>query len=342
MNQPVYLTQLFLMELLKSAIQGLNLTSAPKITPRTSKTLTLNESQDPEASPEEDGRFQYYVQEDGAGQPQSRPPKEWLLLSRYRPDPLVPFVKYFMFGVNSIFFTLGAAVLCTGFWGLSLKQSLIGDNISGLGSDPMLVFVLVGLVVCVFSLSGCIGFIRENICLLRFFLVGITVLMVVQCSVAIVVLCFQEQIQDSVKSTMMVAMSRYQDDADLRFLLDEMQLGMECCGVESYQDWAVNLYFNCSSPSVLACGVPYSCCIDPLQNGTVPNSQCGFGALEMGEALASGLVYLGGCVPQMLLWLRSKMWDIAAVFVLAAGVQLLAMVCAQRVMRHIEVIRSLH
>ncbi|CAI9560875.1 unnamed protein product [Staurois parvus] len=247
-----------------------------------------------------------------------------------------------MFCVNSAIFTLGLAILCVGFWGLAAKQSLMGEQIGYLGTDPMLVFVLVGLVTCALSFSGCVGFVRENTCLLKTFFVGIMILITAQSLVAIVVLCFQQQIQDSLRSTMLVAMSRYQDDADLRFILDEVQLAMECCGGQSYQDWSVNLYFNCSSPGVNSCGVPYSCCIDPLQNGTVPNSQCGFGALAMGEVAASSLVYLGGCIPQLVLWIGSRIWDIAAVYILLTAIEVVFLVFAQRVMREIEAVKSLY
>lgn len=193
------------------------------------------------------GRFQYYTHninddEDAAAKTfQPGTPKGGLPLIPYRPDPLIPLIKYFMFILNSAFFTVGLAILCIGFWGLSTKQSLVAEKIGYLGTDPMLAFILVGLITCTLSFSGCVGFIRENTCLLKTFAVGIAVVIMAQCLVAVAVLCFQQQIQDSLKSTMLVAVSRYHDDSDLKFLLDEFQMGMGCCGVESYQDWAVNL-----------------------------------------------------------------------------------------------------
>ncbi|XP_075071323.1 tetraspanin-10 isoform X2 [Mixophyes fleayi] len=291
--------------------------------------------------------FQYYTHNCGDGLNSSVitpavPQNDWRPLTTYLPDPLVPFIKCVMFIFNFFFFTLGFSILCIGFWGLLDKQSLMGEKIGNLGTDPMLIFLLVGLTVCVLSASGCVGFIRENMCLLRFFFVGITILMFAQCLIAMVVLCFHDQIKESVKRTMLVSVSRYQDDSDLKFILDEIQLGMECCGVQSYQDWSVNMYFNCSSPGVNSCGVPYSCCIDPLQNGTVPNSQCGFGALEMSEVMAGSLIYLGGCVPQLALWLQRKMWDIFAAFLLVTVTELICVLCAQRVMSELKVIKSLY
>ena len=40
----------------------------------------------------------------------------------------------------------------------------------------------------------------------------------------------------------------------------ECCLQLLCCGVTGYRDWEMNLYFNCTSPSGEACGVPFSCC----------------------------------------------------------------------------------
>ena len=35
---------------------------------------------------------------------------------------------------------------------------------------------------------------------------------------------------------------------------------LHCCGLKDYMDWERNIYFNCSSPGVEKCGVPFSCC----------------------------------------------------------------------------------
>ncbi|KAM8945664.1 tetraspanin-10 [Pelodytes ibericus] len=265
---------------------------------------------------------------------------KWPPATTHRQNLLLLLIKNFMFFFNFIFSILGFSLLGIGIWGLIDKQSLISDRIGYLSTDPMLAFIIVGLVVCVLSVSGCVGFLRENSRLLKLYSAGICALIVIQSVSAFVLLSFRNEIRDYVKHSMTIAMSRYQDDSDLRFIMDEIQLGMECCGVESYHDWSLNLYFNCSSAGVLSCGVPFSCCIDPLENGTVPNSQCGFKVQMMVETMAGSLVYLGGCVPQLSLWLSHRFWDIATWFLMVIAIELICIICAQRILGEIKMMET--
>jgi hypothetical protein len=52
-----------------------------------------------------------------------------------------------------------------------------------------------------------------------------------------------------------------------------------CCGASSYRDWEYNLYYNCSSPSQMRCGVPPSCCKQGIEAvAASAYAQCGFQA----------------------------------------------------------------
>lgn len=87
----------------------------------------------------------------------------------------------------------------------------------------------------------------------------------------------------------------YRDDPDLQNFIDFAQqevikvinkfllhhfFQFRCCGLssEGYMDWSKNEYFNCTSPSVEHCGVPFSCCINAtdISSGLV-NIMCGYG-----------------------------------------------------------------
>ncbi|XP_072259586.1 tetraspanin-10 isoform X2 [Pyxicephalus adspersus] len=269
-------------------------------------------------------------------------PKKRFLVIPYYPDPFLPIIKYFMFFINVLFFTAGLSTMSFSIWGLCFKESLAGGRIEYLDTDPMLFFLLVGLITCTLSLSACIGFIRENTILLRIFFYGLFTVIIAQGLIAICILDFQQQIQDLLKNTMFNAMTRYQDDLDLKFIVDEVQLGMKCCGVESFQDWEVNMYYNCTSPGIPACGVPYSCCIDPLQNGSVPNSQCGFGALRMGDLEASNIVYIDGCLIKLNQWFSYRIWDIVASYFLLIAIEITFVALARRVIEEVKVLKYLH
>ncbi|KAM6474156.1 tetraspanin-10 isoform 2-T4 [Liasis olivaceus] len=234
--------------------------------------------------------------------------RQWHLLHQPSHLPLDSFsycAKCLTFVWNTAFSIIGLFILAIGIWGLLEKESLESERIAYLGSDPMLFFVLVGLVATSISLLGCTGALFENTFLLKLFTGGIITFVILEVLSGIVLFSLRHHIKASLQNSLLVAMLHYQDDPDLQFIMDEIQAGLQCCGVESYLDWKTNLYFNCSSPGVQACGVPASCCLDPLENGTILNSQCGFGTLGLEEFVVQSTIYLGGCVPQLSRWLKS-------------------------------------
>ncbi|XP_026772387.3 tetraspanin-10 [Pangasianodon hypophthalmus] len=245
-------------------------------------------------------------------------------------------LKYVLFTSNLLFSVLGLATLGLGFWGLVNKESFAQEKLDGLGTDPMLLLVFLGLLLSMLCLTGCVGALRENNCLLRTFSATLLVLVAAQVLVAIVAYSLQGWITELLRSAMLTAMTRYQDDLDLRFLTDEIQIGLQCCGVDNYRDWEVNQYFNCSSPGVQACGVPPSCCVDPLENGTVWNSQCGFGAQQLDEFSAQSVIFLGGCVGSISRWLNLHSELIGIVTAALLAVQILTLITATRLLDRIQ------
>ncbi|XP_067860663.1 tetraspanin-10 [Heptranchias perlo] len=249
-------------------------------------------------------------------------------------------IKYVMFLFNFMFTVLGYLMLAIGVWGLIDKESLDMDKINNLSTDPMLVFVVVGLVVGTMSFAGCVGALRENQCLLKFFTVGILIFVTVEMVGGIVIYVLRDRIEQYLENGMILGVKRYQDDPDLRFIMNEIQKGLKCCGVESYHDWELNLYFNCSSPGVHACGAPASCCINPQENGTVLNSQCGFGTLHMEEVTAQNYIYLRGCMLRLTSWFNSNVGSIGAFGVILMVIQVLGLIFATKVLSDIELIKA--
>ncbi|NWI44639.1 TSN10 protein, partial [Picathartes gymnocephalus] len=260
------------------------------------------------------------------------------------PPKLSPFshcVRYLALVWNLLFLLLGLLILAVGVWGLLAKSPLPGGERGvPLGSDPMLLFVLVGLGASTVSLAGCLGTLRASPCLLRFFLGAVLVFVGLEVLGALLLLLARRQLRDALRALLLLCLLRYREDPDLQFLLDEVQRSLQCCGLESYRDWESNPYFNCSSPGVQACGVPGSCCQQPLENGSVPNSLCGLGALGLGAAAAGAVVHTGGCGAALAAWLWGQAGAIAAGATALVLLEAVGALMALRVLKDITAVRG--
>uniref|UniRef100_A0A665TY23 Tetraspanin n=1 Tax=Echeneis naucrates TaxID=173247 RepID=A0A665TY23_ECHNA len=245
------------------------------------------------------------------------------------------FLKYCLFVCNLLFTALGLVVLGLGMWGLITKESFAQEKIGSIGTDPMLILVSLGLVLTTLCLSGCVGAIRENYCLLKLFSTMVLVLVTAQILAAILAYSLQDQVGNYLRSGMLAAMARYQDDLDLRFITDEIQSNLQCCGADNYHDWEINIYYNCSAPGVLACGVPATCCVDPLENGTVWNSQCGVGAQQLDEFTAQSVIFLGGCLGGISRWIEQHEGLIGTVSIVLHASNCKEAKCCQSLNRYV-------
>lgn len=246
-------------------------------------------------------------------------------------------VKCLTFLSNFVFSLLGLLALAIGLWGLAIKGSL-GDSWGApLPADPMLGLVLGGLAVSAVSLAGCLGALCENACLLRCFSGGLLAFLVLEALAGALVVAFWGPLQDGLEHALRVAITHYQDDPDLQFLMDQVQLGLQCCGAASYQDWQQNLYFNCSSPGIQACSLPASCCIDPREDGASINDQCGSGALGLDEDAAQRVVHLEGCGTPLREWLRRNMRAVGGLAIAVVVVQGAELLLATRLVRALTV-----
>lgn len=150
-------------------------------------------------------------------------------------------LKYILFLSNLTFTVLGLMILGLGMWGLISKESFAQEQIGSIGTDPMLLLVLLGFMLTLLCLSGCVGTLRENSILLKLFSCVVLALITAQVLAAIVLYSQQDQIGSYLRSGMLAAVARYQDDLDLRFIMDEVQTNLQCCGADNYRDWEVNM-----------------------------------------------------------------------------------------------------
>ncbi|KAJ4944210.1 hypothetical protein JOQ06_012755, partial [Pogonophryne albipinna] len=173
-------------------------------------------------------------------------------------------IKYFIFGFNIIFWFLGLAFLGIGLWAWNEKGVL--SNISSItdlgGFDPVWLFLVVGGVMFVLGFAGCIGALRENSFLLKFFSVFLGIIFFLELTAGVLAFVFKDWIKDQLNFFINNNIRAYRDDIDLQNLIDFTQEYWECCGAFGADDWNLNIYFNCTdtNPSREKCGVPFSCC----------------------------------------------------------------------------------
>ncbi|XP_041922030.1 tetraspanin-14 isoform X2 [Alosa pseudoharengus] len=218
--------------------------------------------------------------------------------------------KYLMFSYNIVFWLAGALFICAGFWAWSEKGVLLDltQVTRQHGFDPVWVVLLVGTVTFILGFAGCVGALRENICLLKF----------------------------NVKA--------YREDIDLQNLIDSLQRVNHCCGAKDPNDWNLNVYFNCSQAnsqqkSRESCGVPFSCCVsDPADN--VVNTQCGYDVRSSGTLTKwAETIYIKGCITALEDWLPRNIYIVAGVFMVISLLQMVGIYLSRTLIGDIEKVK---
>ncbi|XP_023995701.1 tetraspanin-5 isoform X1 [Salvelinus sp. IW2-2015] len=238
---------------------------------------------------------------------------------------------------------LGVAFLGIGLWAWSEKGVL--SNISSItdlgGFDPVWLFLVVGGVMFILGFAGCIGALRENSFLLKFFSVFLGIIFFLELTAGVLAFVFKDWIKDQLNFFINNNIRAYRDDIDLQNLIDFTQEYWECCGAFGADDWNLNIYFNCtdSNPSREKCGVPFSCCTkDPAED--VINTQCGYDIRAKAVSEQRTFIYIKGCVPQFEKWLQDNLTVVAGIFIGIALLQIFGICLAQNLVSDIEVVRE--
>nr|XP_020447556.1 tetraspanin-17 [Monopterus albus] len=252
-------------------------------------------------------------------------------------------VKYSLFGFNIIFWLLGAAFLSIGLWAWAEKGVL--SNLSSItdlgGFDPVWLFIVVGGVMFILGFAGCIGALRENTFLLKFFSVFLGLIFFLELTAGILAFVFKDWIKDQLNLFINNNVKAYRDDIDLQNLIDFAQEYWSCCGAHGPDDWNLNMYFNCNdlNPSRERCGVPFSCCVkDPAED--VINTQCGYDVRLQGDLHRQKYIYTKGCVGQFEKWLQDNLIIVAGVFVGIALLQIFGICLAQNLVSDVRAIKA--
>ncbi|XP_026211839.1 tetraspanin-14 [Anabas testudineus] len=250
--------------------------------------------------------------------------------------------KYLMFSYNIIFWLAGVAFIAAGFWAWSEKGILLDlTQVTRLrGFDPVWLVLLVGGVTFILGFAGCVGALRENICLLKFFSGIIGFIFFLELTAAVLAVVFQSQVRAWINEFFVTNIKAYRDDIDLQNLIDSLQRMNHCCGAQNPADWDKNVYFNCNETnrSREKCGVPFSCCVtDPAD--LVVNTQCGYDVRNKEEREQSNHIYNKGCIAALEDWLPGNLNTVAIVFVVISLLQMVGIYLARTLISDIEKVK---
>ncbi|XP_077090585.1 tetraspanin-33 isoform X4 [Siphateles boraxobius] len=172
-----------------------------------------------------------------------------------------PVVKYLLFLFNMLFWIIALALISIGVYSRIVKHA--ETVLACLTVDPALLLMIVGVLMFFVTFCGCVGSLRENICLLQTFCIILTIIFLMQLVAGVLGFVFSDKARGKVTEMVDSAIKHYRDDLDLQNLIDYGQKQFNCCGGVSYMDWSQNMYFNCSkeNPSRERCSVPFSCCL---------------------------------------------------------------------------------
>ncbi|XP_034434080.1 tetraspanin-33 isoform X1 [Hippoglossus hippoglossus] len=253
-----------------------------------------------------------------------------------RDDSLVsPVVKYLLFLFNLLFWIIALVMVSIGVYARMMKHAEAA--LACLSVDPAVMLMVVGVLMFILTFCGCVGSLRENICLLQTFCVSLTVIFILQLVAGILGFVFSDTARGKVTHMINNAIVHYRDDIDLQNMIDFGQMEFGCCGGVAYNDWSQNMYFNCNmvNPSRERCSVPFSCCIISKDKEVV-NTMCGQGMQDLEYVEAGDHIYTNGCIDKLVNWIHSNMFLLGGIALGLAIPQLVGILLSQILINQIK------
>ncbi|XP_033471196.1 tetraspanin-33 isoform X3 [Epinephelus lanceolatus] len=247
-----------------------------------------------------------------------------------------PVVKYLLFLFNFIFWIISLVMVGIGVYARMMKHAEAA--LACLSVDPAVMLLVVGILMFIITFCGCVGSLRENICLLQTFCICLTVIFLLQLIAGVLGFIFSDRARNRVTEIINNAIVHYREDLDLQNLIDFGQKEFGCCGGVTYTDWSQNMYFKCEkdNPSRERCSVPFSCCIMTKDKQVVINTMCGHGMQELEYVEAADYIHTNGCIDKLVNWIHSNLFLLGGIALGLAIPQLVGILLSQILINQIK------
>lgn len=238
----------------------------------------------------------------------------------------IELLKFCSVVFNCIFLALGLSLVGCAVWILfdrgNFLNILSSDELRTVGAG----LLLIGGVVMVVSIVGCLGAYSENRFLLLVYMIVIIVLILGQLFVTLLLLISRGKIAESLENVVNQIIRVYPDaENNQAKLLDNVQHYAKCCGLTGPSDWLHNSFIN-STLNVTSDVLPCSC-FDSYRSG---NSSWCSGLMNITD-LPIGYgknSYTVGCKTKLSDWLTDNGLTIIGMDISLIFVQILQFIIA--------------
>ncbi|XP_030366030.1 tetraspanin-15-like [Strigops habroptila] len=212
-------------------------------------------------------------------------------------------IKFALSTYATLFSILGLTILCVGIYAEVERQK--HKTLEGIFLAPAIILLLLGFIMFGVSFVGMVGSLRDNRTLLKTFFWVLLVIFLMELLLLFIEIIFENKMNAVFHSNIQAGIRHYYDDLDFKNILDFVQEKFSCCGGDEYRDWEVNQYHSCNGSGLLACGVPYTCCIRKVP-GEVINTLCGYRTLNKERLELLDIIHVRGCIHAVGLWLKDN------------------------------------
>ncbi|KAL4714165.1 hypothetical protein ACJJTC_008519 [Scirpophaga incertulas] len=153
---------------------------------------------------------------------------------------------------------------------------------------PATFVIVIGIIMLFVSLFGSIGALKESTCLVNIFGLVLSLVLVLELAAAITAYSMRGQMARIVDDRLKSTMPDYYTNYMVADFFNFMQMRLNCCGIDSYTDWAeIEVPKDSFAIGMIVDNItiPYSCCAEK-QFQTVNEEQC-------------VKLYANGCMPRL-------------------------------------------
>jgi len=171
-------------------------------------------------------------------------------------------LKFSLSLFNVLFFTTGLILVAVGLWTVLEKHPSLVLLTSGLYDLTGYVIIVAGCVILCTTFVGCFGLSRNSRKTVLAYSALLAIIFVVEVGAGMLAYFYRGKLSLELADNLGEKFSKeYGIDNDTTVAVDTMQITMQCCGVNYFEDWQDTAWWNL--PSRRNNKVPDSCCISP-------------------------------------------------------------------------------